>query len=452
MRWVGSAVSLALLVTSCASSTTPAMTERDRDGGPGGADAGRRDSGPGGTDAGPGGSDSGPVEMCTPGEEDFCTSSCGTTGRRSCGSSGTFGPCYAPPEDCNGTDDDCDGMADEAIAPRMCSSACGGGSESCTSATWVGCTATMPGMETCDGTDEDCDSRIDEGLTRACSTACGAGMETCNAGSWIGCTAPRPLSESCNGADDDCDGSPDDGLSRSCSTACGSGTETCSAGSWVSCTAPAPMSETCNGADDDCNGTTDDGFRVRTESTTYTTLSGRHSVCNGSGQRIGPDCNAAIHRHCGASACNSSGFGPVENSGDTAHVTCVAGTTRGVTFATLASHHGVCDGSAERMGPNCNAAIHRYCASQGFESGYGPVESSGSNADVTCLPSSIASTRMTSYSALSSHHAPCDGSAERWGANCNAAIHRWCTSQGFESGFGPVENSGDTAYVTCVRD
>jgi hypothetical protein len=212
------------------------------------------------------------------------------------------------------------------------------------------------------------------------------------------------------------------------------------------------MAETCNGADDDCNGTTDDGFGVRTESTTYTALSGRHSVCNGSGQRIGPDCNAAIHRHCGAAACSTSGFGPIESSGDVAHVACIAGTGRNVSFATLSTHHSVCNGSSERIGPNCNAAIHRYCGSQGFVSGFGPVESGATDVEVTCVPSSIAEVRNTTYTALSAHHAPCNGSTQRIGPDCNAAINRWCAAQGFESGFGPVENSSDNAAVTCVRD
>ena len=37
------------------------------------------------------------------------------------------------------------------------------------------------------------------------------------------------------------------------------------------------------------------------------------------------------------------------------------------------------------------------------------------------------------------------------GGECNAAIHRLCISRGFVSGFGPLESSGDTAIVACVR-
>lgn len=167
-------------------------------------------------------------------------------------------------EDCNTVDDDCDGSVDEGIADRACSSACGGGSESCVDGAWTGCTAVSPADETCDGTDEDCDSRIDEGLVRGCSSACGAGIQTCVTGAWSMCTARTPTPETCNAFDDDCNSIVDDGLSRACSTACGSGSETCSIGTWGSCTAPPVGTETCNLVDDDCNGTCDDlgGCRV----------------------------------------------------------------------------------------------------------------------------------------------------------------------------------------------
>ncbi len=250
---LAASVALALALTgACANSSVPPSTGRD--GEPGGRDGGGRDAGVG-SDGGP---DAGPAETCTPGTEDVCTTVCGTTGRRTCGSTGTFGPCGPPEEDCNGVDDDCDGSVDEDVSSRACSSECGGGTETCESGSWSGCTATMPRDEVCDGTDNDCDSLVDEGLTRGCSTGCGSGTEMCVTGAWLGCTAPRPTTETCNGIDDDCDGTVDDGLSRPCSTACGTGTETCAAGLWGACSAPPAPAETCNAADDDCNGRCDD--------------------------------------------------------------------------------------------------------------------------------------------------------------------------------------------------
>ncbi len=68
------------------------------------------------------------------------------------------------------------------------------------------------GAEECNGRDDDCDGMIDENLSRACTTACGAGTETCAMGAWRGCTARAPSMEVCgNAMDDDCDGTVDNG-------------------------------------------------------------------------------------------------------------------------------------------------------------------------------------------------------------------------------------------------
>lgn len=240
------------------------------------------------------------------------------------------------------------------------------------------------------------------------------------------------------------------GASRGCTTSCGSGgTQTCSSScAWGSC---VPPTESCNGSDDDCDGAVDEGFRAATVATTYATLASHHSPCNGTTERYGANCNAAAHRFCAARACTNSGFGPVESDASTAFVTCVIGTVSNTTYTALRTHHGSCDGTSQRVGIHCNAAIHRYCASLGAASGFGPVENALDSATVTCVPAASSEVVTTSYTVLASHHGTCNGTLQRWGPDCAAAIHRFCMARGAASGFGPVENSGDTAVVTCVR-
>lgn len=133
----------------------------------------------------------------------------------------------------------------------------------------VDCDETSPAIypdapEICDLRDQDCDMRVDEALTRVCSTACGSGSETCVSGAFAMCTAPPVRAETCNDADEDCDGTTDEGLSRACATACGTGEERCMAGAFRGCTAPMPAAESCNLADDNCDGACDNGAACRT--------------------------------------------------------------------------------------------------------------------------------------------------------------------------------------------
>jgi hypothetical protein len=292
-----------------------------------------------------------------------------------------------------------------------------------------------------------------EGDVIPCTTDCGSvGSATCSGGHVGVCSPPG---ETCNGVDDDCNGTTDDGFACSaglgevCTTSCGSvGTHDCDGScQWGPCV-PAE-SERCSGADEDCDGTIDEGFRASGHPSTYSALSAHSPGCNGITERFGAFCNTAFHRECRALGCNTSGFGPNENDGDIANGTCVIGDVLEVPYTTLASILGPCDGVTESYSLACNAAISRYCSMNGYTTGFGPVELSEGNATITCLRN--AEPRGTTFTELSSYFGGCDGVAIRFGPHCNAAINRYCAANGFVSGFGPIENDGDIAWVACVQ-
>jgi hypothetical protein len=266
---------------------------------------------------------------CSPGTSTSCTTSCGTTGTRSCSTGCIYGACTPPTEVCNAQDDDCDGRIDETFtcvpgSSSTCGTSCGTtGTRTCTAAcTWGACT---PPIEACNGVDDNCNSMCDEtfaccaGRSGTCMTSCGTtGTRTCSGScTWSVCSPPA---EVCNGQDDDCNGACDDGLgccagsTGSCTTSCGStGSRTCSSGcAWGSCIAPA---ETCNGLDDDCDGTVDNGFACRQgavqncmttcgstgtrtcgASCTFGSCTPPTESCNG----VDDDCDGTIDNGCGA--------------------------------------------------------------------------------------------------------------------------------------------------------
>ncbi len=231
-----------------------------------------------------------------------------------------------------------------------------------------------------------------------------------------------------------------------CTTTCGSsGVSTCTTGTWGVCAAPT---ETCNSADDDCDGMIDEGFRARIFDLRFSTdLFPLHEGCDGTTRR-GLACNAAINRYCSTRGCLRTGFGPVSGTADEINVACVISENREVTYETLATYIPGCTGPYTTI--FCNAAIHRYCAANGFASGFGPIEAATTVEIVSCVHSDQATVVATTFSVLHTYVASCDNATALVSEGCDHAAHAFCVNAGHATGFGPVEGAGDVAIVTCL--
>jgi hypothetical protein len=204
-------------------------------------------------------------------------------------------------EACDGLDNNCNGIIDEALAqktfhkdadgdgygdPALTLSACaappgyvlGGGD--CDDAV-----ATVhPGAgELCDGLDNDCNGNVDEGNPGGGSTcatgqlgACGNGSTVCVSGAITCAQTVQPSAELCDGVDNDCNGTVDEGvLVTFYQDADGDGYGT-GAATIQACTAPAGYvansadcndtvasthpgaAEVCDGVDNSCDGQIDE--------------------------------------------------------------------------------------------------------------------------------------------------------------------------------------------------
>ncbi|MDQ3035295.1 MAG: MopE-related protein [Myxococcota bacterium] len=115
---------------------------------------------------------------------------------------------------CNGADDDCDGLSDEALGSTTCGvGVCEASTENCIAGTPQTCAPGAPQLELCNALDDDCNGVADDlPLLRCGIGACEVAVEACVGGVPQECVPAMPMAELCNGLDDDCNGAIDDAL------------------------------------------------------------------------------------------------------------------------------------------------------------------------------------------------------------------------------------------------
>jgi hypothetical protein len=318
-------------------------------------------------------------QACQTGRPGICAA-----GRTVCADGGLRCDGPAPGlEVCNGLDDDCDGVVDDAPgdAGGACDSGlpglCGPGREVCRAGALVCDPEAVPAANdaTCDGLDEDCDGQVDEdaaALDAPCRAdaagVCADGRTLCVAGEVV-CAPAAPGDEVCNGLDDDCDGAVDDApadVGGACvgdrPGVCAPGLVACVAGAPVCepLSAPAADDDTCDGIDEDCDGRIDEDARAGEACDT-----GLAGVCAGGlrvcvGGRIACEGPAPVEEICNGLDDDCDGAmdeAPIDAGGacDTGRpglcaagtVTCSDGVLTCVPSAEPAASDDTCDGLDE---------------------------------------------------------------------------------------------------------
>ncbi len=401
---------------------------------------------------------------------------------RSCVAGACSYACVAGFGDCDGNAaNGCEATLNTAAHCGSCANTCSGGTPTCQAGVCVSgcgagetlCSSTCVNTQTnpnhCNACMAACPSVFNANATctaGACGFSCNTGFGNCNGSGGDGCetttssdvnhcgacgtvcptraNAARTCSMNtcgftCNSNFADCNGAVPDGCEQRLDVA----------GNCGACGANPP--EVCDGDDDDCDGVADDGLRASMQLNIATPeLMMLNASCT-IGNEASVACRNAANDYCAShSSCTTNGFGPAFASPGLVHVLCVQATRREV--FTVAELTAADNGCVPNM-PNiiaCNRAVHLRCQSRGHVSGYA-VSADPVNVQATCFDASRAVRFSMRYSDIRAFDSDCDGTRERVGAHCNAAIHRKCQMLGmFAGGYGPITSAGDDLDAYCV--
>ncbi len=396
-------------------------------------------------------------------------------------------------EVCNGVDDNCNRLTDEGVS-TVFNPDCDGdsfgdingpGMPGCTPSQFPPCMGhqpvtngtdcddtrdvTHPGaLEACDVArlDENCNGAANEGCTciDGTSVPCGSGLpgcpsgtQTCSAGRLGTCSvAATPLT--CY-ADGDSDGYAPTGAATSLACTCPTRTTSRAPASstTIDCndgvaSAHPGSAEVCGAVDDNCDGRVDENLHFAIFNTVPL---GTFSRCSGVatwGRQT--DCIGDVAGWCAGPAARPPGACPYNTGFGHLDIT----TTSVNVFCAVADRHydiartdlgGGCSEAPLGYYP-CAVASQQYCASRGYVAGFGYVTAVPTLWGVDCFSAVHAEVRTVGWSTLNTFRAGCD-SATADGSVCNPAIHLYCRSAGFATGFGPYNRTATSASFACLR-
>jgi hypothetical protein len=302
------------------------------------------------------------------------------------------------------------------------------------------------------------DAPCTEGSKTGCKTSCGTvGDSTCVGGEWGKC-APR-AGDPCLGLD--CLGKGDGYEHTFFKDGDGDGhgdpkakTQACVAPSGYLTTADdcddakkeahPGATEVCDGIDNDCNGKIDDLAKVGGFNLAFTAV----PPCNTADKA---SCKQGAHEFCKAkSSCFTGGFGPVELGPTEGHFICIGDSPLIGDWADVVAAQPACSSDALASNRVCESAVHRAARGKGYASGILQTHAPSSWKFLGIPAEHAQPFDGVAWSELTAQHAGCHSGTED-SYDCNAASHRYCTTKGFVSGFGPVEYSPGGVSVVCVK-